>query len=53
VSGRIRRLCDSELEPEVGDWLDSLSDSDFKRVDEACGLLAHVLAVRSDGTVLA
>jgi len=31
VSGRIRRLHDFELEPEVRDWLDSLSDSDYKR----------------------
>ncbi len=23
------------------DWLDSLSDSDFKRVDELCGMLAQ------------
>jgi hypothetical protein len=30
-----------ELEPEVRDWLDSLTDSDFKRVDEVCGLLAE------------
>ena len=30
-----------ELEPEVRDWLDSLSDSDFKRVDEVCGMLAQ------------
>jgi hypothetical protein len=30
-----------ELEPEVRDWLDSLSDSDYKRVDEVCGLLAQ------------
>jgi hypothetical protein len=30
-----------ELEPEVRDWLDSLSDSDYKRVDEVCGLLAE------------
>jgi hypothetical protein len=29
-----------ELEPEVRDWLDSLSDSDFKRADEVCGMLA-------------
>jgi len=36
VSGRIRRLHDFELEPEVRDWLDSLSDSDYKRVDEVC-----------------
>jgi hypothetical protein len=41
VSGRIRRLYDFELEPEVRDWLDSLSDSDFKRVDEVCGMLAE------------
>jgi hypothetical protein len=41
VSDRIRRLYDFELEPEVRDWLDSLSDSDFKRVDEVCGLLAE------------
>ena len=40
MSGRIRRLYDFELEPEVRDWLDSLSDSDFKRVDEVCGMLA-------------
>jgi hypothetical protein len=30
-----------ELEPEVRDWLDSLSDSDFKRVDEVAGMLAE------------
>jgi len=35
------RLYDFELEPEVRDWLDSLSDSDFKRVGEVCGLLAE------------
>jgi hypothetical protein len=29
------------LEPEVRDWLESLSDSDFRRVDEVCGLLAE------------
>jgi hypothetical protein len=40
VSDQIRRLYDFELEPEVRDWLDSLSDSDFKRVDEVCGMLA-------------
>lgn len=40
VSGRTQ-LYDFELEPEVCDWLDSLSDSDFKRVDEVCGLLAE------------
>ena len=28
-------------EPEVRDWLDSLSDSDFKRVDEVRGMLAE------------
>jgi len=36
-----RELHDFELEPEVRDWLDSLSDSDFKRVDEVCGMLAE------------
>jgi hypothetical protein len=41
VSGRIRRLHDFELEPEVRDWLDSLSGNDFKRVDEVCGMLAE------------
>ena len=41
MSGRIRRLHDLELEPEVRDWLDSLSDSDFKRVNEVCGMLAE------------
>jgi hypothetical protein len=40
VSDRTR-LYDFELEPEVRDWLDSLSDSDFKRVDEVCGMLAE------------
>jgi hypothetical protein len=34
-------LYDFELEPEVRDWLDRLSDNDFKRVDEVCGLLAE------------
>ena len=41
MSGRIRRLYEFELEPEVRDWLDSLGDSDFKRVDEVCGMLAE------------
>jgi hypothetical protein len=41
VSDQIRRLHDFELEPEVRDWLDNLSDSDFKRVDEVCGMLAE------------
>lgn len=30
-----------EIEPEVREWLDNLSDSDFKRVDEVAGLLAE------------
>jgi hypothetical protein len=47
VSGRTRRLHDFELEPEARDWLDSLSDIDFKRVDEVCGILAE------EGTELA
>ena len=41
MSDQIRRLYDFELEPEVRDWLESLSDSDFRRVDEVCGLLAE------------
>jgi hypothetical protein len=41
VNDETRRLYDFELEPEVRDWLDSLSDSDFKRVDEVCGMLAQ------------
>lgn len=36
-----RPLYRFELEPEVRDWLSRLSDSDFKRVDEVCGLLAE------------
>ena len=39
--GSTRDLYDFELEPEVRDWLDSLSDGDFKRVDEVCGMLAQ------------
>src|ERR1700756_3875833 len=41
VTEAVRRLYGFELEPEVRDWLDSLSDSDYKRVDEVCGLLAE------------
>jgi len=41
VTGSMRELYSFELEPEVRDWLDSLSDSDYKRVDEVCGLLAE------------
>lgn len=37
----MRRLHDLELEPEVRDWLDSLSDSDYKRVNELSGMLAE------------
>lgn len=37
----MRELYGFELEPEVRDWLDDLSDSDFKRVDEVAGLLAE------------
>jgi hypothetical protein len=36
-----RGLYGFELEAEVRDWLDSLGDSDYKRVDEVCGLLAE------------
>jgi len=41
VSGQRRELHPFELEPEVHDWLDSLSDSDYKRVDEVAGMLAE------------
>jgi hypothetical protein len=41
VTELVRELYGFELEPEVRDWLDSLSDSDYKRVDEVCGLLAE------------
>ena len=41
MSGNVRLLYGFELEPEVRDWLDDLSDSDFKRVDEVCGMLAE------------
>jgi hypothetical protein len=41
VSEQSRVLYSFELEAEVRDWLDSLSDSDFKRVDEVCGMLAE------------
>src|ERR1700751_440668 len=37
----MRALYGFELEPEVRHWLDSLSHSDYKRVDEVCGLLAE------------
>ncbi len=41
VSGTRRELHRLELEPEVRDWLRSLSDSDYKRVDEVAGVLAE------------
>jgi hypothetical protein len=37
VNGVSRELHPFELEPEVREWLDNPSDSDFKRVDELCG----------------
>lgn len=37
----MRELHEFEMEPEVRNWLDSLSDSDFKRVDEVAGMLAE------------
>ncbi|MFG1958561.1 type II toxin-antitoxin system RelE/ParE family toxin [Nonomuraea sp. NPDC049028] len=37
----VRQLYGFELELEVSEWLNSLSDSDFKRVDEVAGLLAE------------
>ena len=41
MSDGTRALYGLELEPEVRDWLDSLSGSDYKRVDEVCGMLAE------------
>jgi phage-related protein len=41
VSGIRRELHSFELEPEVREWLDSLSDSHYKRADEVAGLLAE------------
>ena len=41
LGSKALRLYDFELEPEVRDWLDSLSQIDFKRVDEVCGMLAE------------
>ena len=41
VTDTTRKLYGFELEPEVRDWLDGLSDGDYKRVDEVCGLLAE------------
>ena len=41
VSEQSRELHRFELELEVRDWLDSLTDSDFKRADEVCGMLAE------------
>jgi hypothetical protein len=40
VSEQDRELYRFELEPEVRDWLASLSDGDLTRVDEVCGMLA-------------
>ncbi len=40
VDGPRRQLYELELEPEIRDWLDGLSDFDYKRVDEVCGMLA-------------
>ncbi|WP_160167460.1 hypothetical protein [Nocardiopsis chromatogenes] len=34
----MRELRDFEMEPEVRDWLASLSDCGFKRVDEVAGM---------------
>jgi hypothetical protein len=41
VRSRRRELHRLELEPEVRDWLESLSDSDYKRTDEVAGMLAE------------
>ncbi|MEV1241899.1 type II toxin-antitoxin system RelE/ParE family toxin [Nonomuraea sp. NPDC050022] len=37
----MRELYGFEVEPEVREWLETLSDGDFKRVDEVAGLLAE------------
>ncbi|MCT9933486.1 type II toxin-antitoxin system RelE/ParE family toxin [Planotetraspora sp. A-T 1434] len=37
----MRELYRFEVEPEVREWFDTVSDSDFKRVDEVAGLLAE------------
>ncbi|MGW7361883.1 type II toxin-antitoxin system RelE/ParE family toxin [Streptomyces sp. NPDC054841] len=39
---RMGDLYGFEIEPEVREWLASLSDHDFKRVDEVAGLLAEL-----------
>lgn len=44
VSGQEQELHQLELEPEVRDWLESLSDSDYKRADEVAGMLAEKAA---------
>jgi hypothetical protein len=41
VSLSLRELHLFELEPEVRDWLDNLTDGEFKRVDQVCGMLAE------------
>lgn len=41
VSGQEQGLHRFEVEPEVRDWLEGLSDSDYKRVDEVAGMLAE------------
>jgi hypothetical protein len=41
VTRRWRELHRLKLEPEVRDWLESLSDSDYKRTDEVAGMLAE------------
>jgi len=38
---QVRKPYGFEIEPEVREWLDNLSDSDFKRIDEVAGLLAE------------
>jgi hypothetical protein len=41
VRNRRRELHRLELEPEVRNWLESLSDSDYMRTDEVAGMLAE------------
>src|ERR1022692_4130890 len=40
-NGQSGARSDDHTQPEVRGWLDSLSDSDFKRADEVCGMLAE------------
>jgi hypothetical protein len=41
VNSQRRKLHRLELEPEVRNWLEGLSDYDYKRSDEVAGMLAE------------